>query len=190
MTDAPVATASITIKELLIGGSFKAADKIYDGTTVALIQDNQLVFIGSISGDDVYLTDIITEFTQPEIADSVAVSITEASQEGVDKMNYKLSLEGAPTSFANIMPDDLSAHLYEDRGLILYPNPAVNDLFLESDIPLMAVRIVNMSGHEIYHARVSGNTYQINLAHLPAGIYLLQAFYPGQHKTLKFHIGR
>lgn len=188
LTGAPVATASITFKELLIGGSFKAADKIYDGTTVALIQDNQLVLTGSISGDDVYLTDVITEFTQSEIADSVPVFITEASPEGVDKLNYKLSLEGAPTSFANITPDDLSAHLYEESTLIIYPNPATNVLFLESDIPLMAVRIVNMSGHEVYHARVSGNTHQIKLAHLPAGIYLLQAFYHGKHRTLKFHI--
>ncbi|MDD2550739.1 MAG: YDG domain-containing protein, partial [Bacteroidales bacterium] len=108
LTGAPSTTANIMPKELTIGGDFTVADKGYDGTTTATIAENNLTLITTVAGDDVSLTNVVTEFYSEDAAENIVVNITTAELDGVDKENYSLSLAGAPTTTANIMPRELT----------------------------------------------------------------------------------
>jgi uncharacterized repeat protein (TIGR02543 family) len=99
---APTSSASITPKELTIGGSFTANDKPYDGTTSATIAQNLLSLVGVIGGDVVTLTNVVVEFADAEVGDDILVSIVSANLGGAQLGNYTLSLVGAPTATASI----------------------------------------------------------------------------------------
>ncbi|NHB69041.1 MBG domain-containing protein [Perlabentimonas gracilis] len=94
--------ANITTKELTIEGSFTVHDKEYDGNTTATINENNLTLAGSISGDEISLTDITIAFANADIGDDKTVSITTATLGGAEKNNYTLSLEDSPTTTASI----------------------------------------------------------------------------------------
>jgi hypothetical protein len=99
----PALTANITVKELTIGGSFTAGNKVYDGTTAATIIENNLTLIGIVSDDDVTLS-AVAAFADANVGDYILVSLTGASTlGGVDAGNYTLSLAGAPIATANII---------------------------------------------------------------------------------------
>ncbi|NVO11079.1 MAG: T9SS type A sorting domain-containing protein [Bacteroidales bacterium] len=111
MVGAPTTTANITAKELTIGGSFTAEDKVYDGTTDATIDQNNLTLITKISGDDVVLTPVLV-FADKNVIDSKTsgkmVRLTGSSLTGTSASNYTLSLSGAPTATANISKANLT----------------------------------------------------------------------------------
>ncbi len=96
-------TLSITVKEIGIGGTFTAEDKMYDGTTVAIIKDDMLTLEGVVGNDDVILADVEIEFASADAGDDLDVYIVSASLEGEDAGNYTLSLDGAPTATASIL---------------------------------------------------------------------------------------
>jgi len=99
---APTTTADITQKELTISGTFTAEDKDYDGTTSAIIDENNLVLSGIVTDDVVNLIGLVVEFDQSEVGTDIEVSITNASIVGDDKDNYSLSLTSTPTASADI----------------------------------------------------------------------------------------
>lgn len=101
---APSTTANINSKEITITGSFTAFDKEYDGTTLAEIDNNNLSLSGVITNEDVYLTDISSEFITNEIDEDIPVIITSADIDGEHSGNYLLSLSDAPETLANIAP--------------------------------------------------------------------------------------
>lgn len=108
LTGAPASQADITARELSIGGSFSANDKIYDGTTDATINTNSLNLTNIAGSDDVSLTDIVIEFEQAEIGTNLAVDIISANLNGTDKDNYTLSLTSAPATTADITAKTLT----------------------------------------------------------------------------------
>ena len=110
----PELTADITAKELTIGGSFTASDKLYDGTTAAEINPAGLTLIGVVTNETVSLVDVVAEFDTPEPGDNKLVSIVSAGIEGETAGNYELSLEGAPTT---------TARIYQEFTLTLVANP-------------------------------------------------------------------
>ena len=95
-------------KELAIGCSFTAEDKIYDGTTDATIDDNQLELDGVVGDDDVELIDVVIQFARADAGSDIQVNITSADLDGNDAGNYTLSLEGAPSTTANITAKKLT----------------------------------------------------------------------------------
>lgn len=105
----PTLTGDITAKELTIGGSFTANDKIYDGGLTATIDDaSTLTLSGIVSEEDVSLTSIILEFASKDVGATITVNIDSAALNGDDKDNYTLSLIGAPTTTAAITQLDTS----------------------------------------------------------------------------------
>ncbi|MFP4365930.1 MAG: YDG domain-containing protein, partial [Bacteroidales bacterium] len=96
-------SADITEKPLLITGSFTAYDKIYDGTTYAELDENNLTLTGVVSGDIVTLANVMIEFVSDEVGTEIQVDITNADLEGVDASNYSLSFNDSPTTVANII---------------------------------------------------------------------------------------
>ena len=105
LVGAPGTTASISAKELTLTGSFAADNKTYDGTTTATISGNNLILDGVIGGDDVSLTNVQAAFAQPEAGTDIAVSLTSAELAGTESGNYILSLDGAPTTTADIIQE-------------------------------------------------------------------------------------
>jgi hypothetical protein len=96
LDSAPTTTATITPKELTIGGSFTAQGKAYDGTTDAAIAWNNLNLIGKVGNNDVTLVPVLA-FDTPGIATGKTVSLTAGSSlTGAKAGNYTLSLIGAP----------------------------------------------------------------------------------------------
>ncbi|MFO8002143.1 MAG: LamG-like jellyroll fold domain-containing protein [Marinilabilia sp.] len=92
-------------RELTIEGSFSVDDKVYDETTTATINGNNLSLQDIVGDDDVDLTNITAEFEQAEAGSDITVSITNAELTGDDAGNYTLSLDGAPTSSADILSE-------------------------------------------------------------------------------------
>ncbi len=102
---APATTATISRKELTIGGSFTAQNKAYDGTTNAAIASNNLTLVGKIGSDDVTLVAVLA-FDTPDIATGKAVSLTtDSSLTGAKAGNYTLSFTGAPTYTSGVITD-------------------------------------------------------------------------------------
>ena len=97
-----ITTADITVLGLTIGGTFTAQDKEYDGTSIATIDENNLVLLTPIEDDDVELINVVAEFADAEVEDGKVVSITAAMLDGADKDNYSLTLVGSPTATASI----------------------------------------------------------------------------------------
>ncbi len=95
---------TISKEELTVDGSFTAADKEYDGTTDATIVDNSLTLDGVVSGEesDVSL-DPVAAFASADVG-THEVSLTSATDiSGAASANYTLSLDGAPTTTAEIL---------------------------------------------------------------------------------------
>lgn len=96
---------TVTAKGLTLSGSFSAKDKIYDGTKEAAISENNLVLDGVLENDDVVLGSIEAEFNQAEAGKDITVSLINATLGGNSAENYNLSLEGAPTTLADILSE-------------------------------------------------------------------------------------
>ncbi|HNT02899.1 MAG TPA: YDG domain-containing protein, partial [Bacillota bacterium] len=113
----PVLSADITAKELTIGGTFTAEDKIYDGNTTVVIDDSDLTLTGVVDGDSVVLN-AAAAFADANAADYIVVSLTDASSiSGEDSGNYSLSLLGAPTTTADITPPPSDSKAITDFSL-------------------------------------------------------------------------
>jgi len=108
LTDAPVSTGNITSKTLTIGGSFNINNREYNGTVVATLDENNLILLDPVSGDNINLSNITIEFENANVAVDKLVSIVSAELDGTDQDNYSLSLTGAPSSIGNITPKTLT----------------------------------------------------------------------------------
>jgi trimeric autotransporter adhesin len=95
-------SASITSKELTVGGSFSVNNKVYDGTVNAIITINHLTLINIAGNDNVTLA-AVAVFEDNNIGIDKTVRLTGSSLTGIDAANYTLSLTGAPTTTATIV---------------------------------------------------------------------------------------
>jgi hypothetical protein len=100
------ATASLEIsaKDLSIAGTFTVENKEFDGTVTATIVDNNLTLVGMVTGDDVELANVVAEFASADEGADITVSLVSANLSGADNGNYTLTLDGAPTTTADILP--------------------------------------------------------------------------------------
>jgi hypothetical protein len=61
------------------------------------------------------------------------------------------------------------------EGVIaVYPNPVKNKLSISSSAPMESVSIANLLGQSYYNEAVKTRNLQINVADLPAGVYLIK----------------
>lgn len=94
-------TANITARQLTIGGTFLANNKVYDGTTEATIKTNNLTLLTITGIDDVNLV-ATAAFSDVTVGTGKPVSLMGSSLSGTAASNYTLSLIGAPTALADI----------------------------------------------------------------------------------------
>jgi surface protein len=169
---APTTTADFNPKELTITGSFTVQDKVNDGTTEAVIIDNNLTLDGVLEYESVYLTDIVAEFADAETGNNKTVRITYAAIEGGDKDNYSLTLEGAPTTTASITSPtgipEVGTHQVE-----VYPNPFKDVINIENADEINRVVIYNVIGKVVMDKKVSSSPKHVVETNLPLGIYVV-----------------
>ena len=104
LMDVTVSGADITPVSLTITG-LQVADKVYDGTTAAVLSGGSLQ--GAIAGDDVSVVmPSAGAFASSDVAEGISVSLTSAlSLTGQDAGNYVLSM---PVLVADITPASLT----------------------------------------------------------------------------------
>lgn len=77
----------------------------------------------------------------------------------------------------------------EVNRLMIYPNPAVTLLTIESGSPVSHIRVVNILGEVVYATDlVSSNSHSINVSGYKSGIYLIQATTAGGVLTSRVQI--
>jgi hypothetical protein len=69
----------------------------------------------------------------------------------------------------------------EASSVQIYPNPAKNELFIQSEQPIDKAEILDMSGRVVN----STNSTTVNVSHLPKGTYFVRVFVDGQSITKK-----
>ena len=69
----------------------------------------------------------------------------------------------------------------------IWPNPTSNILYVESDSsPIDCVTIMDLNGRIIMKEKVGDNSFVVNAARLPAGLYLLETVCKGARTVEKF----
>jgi hypothetical protein len=105
-----VRTTSASISKRDVGGSFTAADKVYDGGQAATVTGRSLAAAtgdaGKVSGDDVTLAGGTATFGSKAVGTGRTVTLTGATIVGSDASNY--SLTGVATTTASITRLDIS----------------------------------------------------------------------------------
>lgn len=79
-------------------------------------------------------------------------------------------------------------HYAEDVASIkVWPNPTSNILYVESDnSPIDCVTIMDLNGRIIMKEKVGDNSFVVNAARLPAGLYFLETVCKGARTVEKF----
>ena len=97
-----LASANITPKEVTVDGIF-AYNKVYDGTTAAILNTTSAALAGIISGDTVALDTLaaVGTFNNKNEGNGKTVYVSGLSTSGLDSGNYSLT---QPTVTANILP--------------------------------------------------------------------------------------
>lgn len=75
---------------------------------------------------------------------------------------------------------DARAHL-----LNAFPNPAQNDLTLESDETMKSITVFNMYGQLVHVVTEAGKSYQFSLDALPASLYFVRVQWQNQERTIR-----
>lgn len=126
-------SANVTARVVTLDGSFDAADKLYDGSVSATIVRHSLTMTGVVPGTNVSLTLLTAIFSDSAIGNGKIVSLRTAALTGSDAANYSLSLVGAPTTVANILPASPPS---APRNVTA--SPAEGALHVQWDAPLTA----------------------------------------------------
>ncbi|MFG6485545.1 YDG domain-containing protein [Roseateles sp. BYS78W] len=101
-------TADITQAPLAAITGITAANKVYDGSTTATLNTSAAGFTGLLAGDVVNVATATGNFSDKNVANGKAVSITGLTLGGTDAGNYNLLSTIASTT-ANITPATISA---------------------------------------------------------------------------------
>ncbi len=98
-------TADILGRELTVGGWFAAEDKLHDGNTAATIATNSLTLTNVVEGEESEVSLVpVAVFADSEIGNWTVSLHVSSELDGSGKDNYSLSLSGAPTTSAYILP--------------------------------------------------------------------------------------
>ena len=124
-------------------------------------------------------------FNLPQAPDSVVVSF-QSSQWKDSSLVYvgsKLLLDGI-----HFISDSITAGLHFTsslNGLIVYPNPASNNIYIESKEIITTAEIIDMTGKKLI-SRNAFNNKGIDISILPEGVYFIRIITNKEMITRKF----
>jgi PKD repeat protein/uncharacterized protein YfaP (DUF2135 family) len=70
----------------------------------------------------------------------------------------------------------------------LFPVPAISEMQIESPEIMGLLRVTNLTGVEVFRARIDANSYKLNVANLERGIYFLMINTPKGYAVKKFTV--
>jgi lysyl endopeptidase len=62
----------------------------------------------------------------------------------------------------------------KDAGILIYPNPAKESLFVQSTNNILQLELLNVTGQKLLELNTLGNSIQLSLTEYTAGIYFVQ----------------
>jgi hypothetical protein len=160
-----------TDKELLcLGFPSKAPNRGYDLLRVTEEEDS-LVFIKSIvpQKDNIYYNYLAG--TVSESGEELILGMYVFQYENETIFNARQEVHAFRLSD---LTSSTTGPLHTSRQLKVYPNPANTITRIENKVYLKHVEIMNVSGQEMPIKYQAGNN-EINVAHLPAGLYFIHA---------------
>ncbi len=100
-------------------------------------------------------------------------------------MNYyrvqEIDIDGK-SSFSKIVTLKSSAN----RTIVIYPNPAKNNLYIRNDLTYRNLVITDLTGKIILKKSISNGLNQIQIYQIPAGSYFITLSDGDKTETLKF----
>ncbi|NLB63862.1 MAG: hypothetical protein GX801_07135, partial [Fibrobacter sp.] len=151
-------------KTIKITGNFTAKDKIYDGSKTAEILEENLS-LELVDPDHEVNLQVVLEFMQSDVGNNIPVLIAASSTlTGADAHKYILSLDGAPSTQANISP----------KTVEIIPNAGLSKIYGENDPVLSYTNSewpdnTNINGNLTRDAGENAGTYDFTLDNLDAG---------------------
>ena len=122
----PVTIESTIDKAAIIISGITAQDKVYDGTTIAMLVYDQVVYDGIVSGDELTVTAKGT-FADANAATGKNVTITELTLGGTSIANYQLAETGQQaTATATITPRSIEGAVLSDITAKSYTGEPLN----------------------------------------------------------------
>ena len=83
----------------------------------------------------------------------------------------------------------IGVHIFEQGGIRVYPNPAVDVLNIESEnLPITSVSLIDIRGRTVLKERVKGLKISVSTSGLSGGIYVLNIQSDKIVNTIKVHI--
>lgn len=90
----------------------------------------------------------------------------------------RISVPDADTTsdFFGYMTDPTYSHLPDrDDWLRIFPNPATDVIFVESQEPMQSISLMDLSGRMLIMEDSPGRETRLNIRELPAGVYVIRA---------------
>lgn len=75
---------------------------------------------------------------------------------------------------------DVGIQSKDNDGILIYPNPAENQVNIQSSRDIDSIVIYDLSGREVMRQNMNGKTQNVNIQALSAGTYLVQIFNKGK----------
>lgn len=101
-------SASITPKTITVNGGVTASNKIYDSNKDATVNVSGATFDAVCHGDTVALKSAKGTFVDKNVADGIAVTLSDFELEGTDKDNYVVADTGNQEPVANITKREIT----------------------------------------------------------------------------------
>ena len=94
---------------------------------------------------------------------------------------YSLDVDEVTLVKAGANVDDNKVSLFT-----VYPNPAADNILVESQVTVNRLEIYNMTGQKILENEVNASTFNVDIAALPAGSYIIRLKSDGMIQNRKF----
>ncbi|TWT98970.1 YDG domain-containing protein [Neorhodopirellula pilleata] len=160
ITNQPTATADITPKSLTISG-LTAADKVYDATATAIVDDSGINFNGLLGGDTVSIDTLSGTFSDKNVGVGKTVTIA-TTYAGSDVNNY--SITDQATTTASISPRAIAIQgvtaddkVYDSTTSATLSGTATADTFSGDDVSIQTNYIANFATKDV----ASGQTVTV-----------------------------
>lgn len=179
-----------------IGFDSAATTTNYDAT---LRNVGEVIYV--ILGYDFATNTVVNAWINPNLAtfnNATPPTLTAVTTAIADLGGFVLRQDGA-TSTPTIKVDELkistsaleynlsASSFSQIDGLKLYPNPAKNNLYIETTLNSnIHVSIVNMLGKEVIKTKVNNNT--VNISNLTSGVYIVKITEENKTSTKKLII--
>lgn len=145
-----------------------------------------------------FTTNLLSLYENPTIAGSSSSTVSVTPSAAFTAFGGFMFRQDGATNTPTMIIDELtinttptftlsSSSFSQIDGLKMYPNPAKNNLFIETALNSdINVSIVNMLGKEVVNTNVVNNT--VNVSNLTSGIYIVKITEEGKTSTKKLII--